>query len=120
MEHGATTTIRHDSELGWWELVHAEPDRRLRPHVLGYCGYEEETVAFTRRRAPATAQAVLIVGFGGPIEVSFPALGARISAGAFVSGLSDRYAVVDSLGSQRGVQVDLTALGAFMLLGLPM
>lgn len=101
-------------------MVLGEPDLRLRPHVRGYCGYEEETVAFSRRRELATAEAVLIVGFGPPIEVSFPRLGESVRAGAFVSGLSDSYALVDSFGSQRGVQVDLTPLGAFMLLGLPM
>ena len=41
-------------------------------------------------------------------------------ATAFVSGLSDCYAVVDSFGHQRGVEVDLTPLGAFMLVGIPM
>jgi AraC-like DNA-binding protein len=60
------------------------------------------------------------VGFGPPIEVSFPRLGERVRATAFVSGVSDCYALVDSFGSQRGVQVDLTPLGAFMLFGLPM
>jgi AraC-like DNA-binding protein len=112
--------IRHDSELGWWEMLRAEPDPRLRPHVLGYCGYAEETAAFSRRRELATANAVLVVGFDGPLEVSFPALGEDLRAAAFVSGVSDSYAVVDSFGSQRGVQVDLTPLGAFMLLGRPM
>jgi AraC-like DNA-binding protein len=60
------------------------------------------------------------VGFGAPIDVSFPRRGESVRATAFVSGLSDCYALVDSYGSQRGVQVDLTPLGAFMLLGLPM
>jgi AraC-like DNA-binding protein len=113
-------TIRHSSELGRWELVLAEPDPRLRPHVLSYCGYEEETVAFSRRREVATAQAVLILGFGAPIEVWFPRLGERMRAAAFVSGPSDSHALVDSFGSQRGVQIDLTPLGAYLLLGLPM
>jgi AraC-like DNA-binding protein len=100
-------------------MVLAEPDPRL-PHVSGYCGYDEETVAFSRRRELATAHAVLIVGFGRPIEVTFPDLGDSARVGAFVAGLSDSYALVDSFGSQRGVQIDLTPLGAFMLLGLPM
>ncbi|MGH3033445.1 MAG: helix-turn-helix domain-containing protein, partial [Gaiellaceae bacterium] len=110
--------IHHSSQLGQWEMVFAKPDLRLRPHVRSYWGYEEETVAFIRRRELATTQAVLIVGFGPPIEVSFPRLGESVRASAFVSGLSDSYALVDSFGSQRGVQVDLTPLGAFMLFGL--
>ena len=116
----ARKTIRHSSELGRWEMQLAEPDPRLRPHVLGYCGYAEETFAFSRRRELATPHAVLIVGFGAPIEVSFPRLGDSVRTTAFVAGPSDCYALVDSFGSQRGVQVDLTPLGAFMLFGLPM
>ena len=113
-------TIRHSSELGSWELLLTAPDPRLRPHVLTYCGYEEETVAFSRRRELATPQAVLILGFGAPIEVSIPRHGERMHAAAFVSGPSDSHALVDSFGSQRGIQVDLTPLGAYLLLGLPM
>ena len=113
-------TISHSSALGRWEMVRGEPAPVLRPHVRGYWGYEEETVAFSRRRVLAAAHAVLIVGFGPPIEVSFPRLGEGVRATALVSGLSDCYALVDSFGSQRGVQVDVTALGAFMLFGLPM
>ena len=113
-------TIRHSSALGRWEMVRGAPAPGLRPHVHSYWGYEEETVGFSRRRELATAHAVLIVGFGPPIEVSFPRLGQSVRATAFVSGLSDCYALVDSFGSQRGVQVDLTPLGAFVLFGLPM
>ena len=113
-------TIRHSSALGRWEMVRGAPVAGLRPHVRSYWGYEEETVGFSRRRELATAHAVLIVGFGPPIEVSFPRLGQSVRATAFVSGLSDCFALVDSFGSQRGVQVDLTPLGAVVLFGLPM
>ena len=113
-------TIHHSSELGRWEMVLGDPAPGLCPHVRSYWGYAEETVAFSRRRELATAHAVLIVGFGPPIEVSFPRLGNSVRATAFVLGLSDCYAVVDSFGSQRGGQIDLTPLGAFMLFGLPM
>ena len=44
----ATQAIRHSSELGRWEMVLADPDLRLRPHVRRYCGYDEETQAFSR------------------------------------------------------------------------
>jgi AraC-like DNA-binding protein len=113
-------TIRHASALGRWEMVLARPEPGLRAYVRSYCDYDEETVAFSRRRELATVQPVLIIGFGAPIEVSFPDLGERTRAAAFVAGVSDRYAVVDSFGSQRGVQIDLTPLGAFALLGVPM
>ena len=82
-------TIHHSSELGRWEMVLGDPAPGLCPHVRSYWGYAEETDAFSRRRELATAHAVLIVGFGPPIEVSFPRLGERVRATAFVSGLSD-------------------------------
>ena len=110
-------TIHHSSELGRWEMVLGDPAPGLCPHVRSYWGYAEETVAFSRRRELATAHAVLIVGFGPPIEVSFPRLGNSLRATAFVSGLSDCYAVVDSFGSQRGVQIDLIL---FIPLPLPL
>jgi hypothetical protein len=43
-------TISHESALGRWEMVLARPERDLRPYVRSYCGYDEETVAFSRRR----------------------------------------------------------------------
>jgi hypothetical protein len=113
-------TISHESALGRWEMVLARPERDLRPYVRSYCGYDEETVAFSRRRELATPNPVWIVGFGAPIEVSFPDLRETTQTSAFVSGASDHYALVDSFGSQRGVQIDLKPLGAFMLLRLPM
>lgn len=36
----------------------------LRPHVLGYCGYEEVTTTFTRRRELPSGEVILIIGFG--------------------------------------------------------
>lgn len=120
MDAPSGKVLRHSSEPGRWEMVFGRPHRRLRPHVRGYCGYDEETYAFSRRRELASGEVVLIVGFGPPIDVSFPELGVAERVTAFVSGLSDSYAFVDSFGSQTGVQIDLTPLGAHMLLGTPM
>src|SRR5687767_7241694 len=41
--------VRHSTERDRWELVFGGPDPRLRPYVIHYCGYEEETASFTRR-----------------------------------------------------------------------
>jgi AraC-like DNA-binding protein len=112
---------RHDSPLGRWEMARAKPDPRLRAHVTGYTGYIEHTTGFTRRRELPSGGATLIVSFGPAIDVAFPELGQpERRFGSFVSGLHDSYATTESSGSQHGVQVNLTPLGAFRLLGAPM
>jgi AraC-like DNA-binding protein len=114
--------FRHESEADRWEMVQAAPDPRLRGHVLSYCSYREETTSFTRRREIPSVRAVMIINLGEPIRV----LGSRRDAGwseqpeGFVAGLHDTFALTETGGSQAGVQVDLTPIGAHLLLGFPM
>lgn len=113
--------VRHDDGVDRWEMVHAQPQPRLRAYVIRYCGYDEQTTSFTRRIEAAGVEVPLIINLG-------PALGVRLSTeqrftdhdDGFVAGLHDGYAVVDSHGSQRGLEVGLTPVGARRLLGLPM
>lgn len=105
----------HESDLGWWEMVPGTPHRAVRPHVLGYTGYTERTATPLRRREVPTGRAGLIISFGPSIDV----LGVgRLTS--FAIGLDDRFAITEHAGEQHGIQVDLTPLGARMLLGLPM
>ena len=69
--------VRHESEIGRWEMVSQAATPRLRRHVLGYCGYEEETVGFTRRRELPSGEVILIVGFGPKLKTTYPEPGAR-------------------------------------------
>jgi AraC-like DNA-binding protein len=102
-------------------MAHGQPDPRLRAHVSGYTGYVEETTGFTCRREVPSGVATLIVSFGPAIDVGFPELGVREQRfDSFVAGLHDTYATTASSGSQHGMQVNLTPLGAFRLLGQPM
>lgn len=102
-------------------MVHGQPHPQLRPYVIRYCGYDEETTSFTRRLEAAGVEVPLIVNLGSP-------LGVRLSSEAdftdygdgFVAGLHPGYAVVDSHGRQRGLEVGLTPVGAQRLLGLSM
>ncbi|HEV2057914.1 MAG TPA: helix-turn-helix domain-containing protein [Solirubrobacteraceae bacterium] len=57
---------------------------------------------------------VLIVGWGPQIDVD------GVAHTSFVAGLYDCPVVVTDSGRQAGVQVNLTPLGARMLLGIPM
>ena len=114
--------VRHESEIGRWEMVSQAAAPRLRRHVLGYCSYEEETVGFTRRRELPSGEVILIVGFGPRLKTTYPDLAPdRVATHrSFVAGLHDTHCIVESPGTQAGIQVNLTPLGAHLLLGLPM
>ncbi len=87
--------------------------------VLGYCGYVEDGPAPVRRREPAGTRVPLILSFGNALTVedgTSPGGPTRVTS--FVAPFSDRWAVTEHDGRQHGVQVDLTPLGAFRLLGV--
>lgn len=113
---------RHSSEIGWWEMVSQPAAPRLGQHVLGYCGYEEQTVGFTRRRELPSGEVVVIIGFGPKIETTYPekAPGRVLTHRSFVAGLHDTYCFVETPGTQAGIQLNLTPLGARLLLDVPM
>jgi len=95
---------------------------RLRPHVLGYCGYEEETIGFNRRRELPSGEVIVIIGLGPRLETTYPELSpARVEEHrSFVAGIHETHCLVGSPGAQAGIQVNLTPLGAHLLLATPM
>lgn len=113
--------VRHDDGVDRWEMVYGQPHPRLRRYVLRYCGYDEHTTSFTRRLEAAGVEVPLIINLGPP-------LGIRLSTDAgftdhregFLGGLHGGYTVVDSCGSQRGLEISLTPVGAQRLLGVSM
>jgi AraC-like DNA-binding protein len=117
-----TTVVRRDFDTGWRELALGAPDPRLRAHVKGYWGYVERTSGPTVRVALPSPSVGLLVGFGPPVRIGYPRAGAgpKACVTSFVAGLHDTYAVVESVGWQQGVQVDLTPTGAHVLVGAPM
>jgi AraC-like DNA-binding protein len=117
----SSRVFRHESEADRWEMVHAAPDPRLRAHVLSYCSYDERTTTFVRRRELPSVRVVVIVNLGEPIRVSAPGdEDWSEHAVGFVAGLHDTYALTETRGSQAGMQIDLTPIGAHLLFGLPM
>ena len=115
-----TRIVRHVSEQDRWEMVHALPDPRLDGYVIRYCDYDERTGSFVRRRELPGDRVVAIVNLGAPIRVRAPDAGWATHATGFFAGLHDTYAITETSGAQRGVQVDLTPVGAHLLLRLPM
>ncbi|MEQ3549974.1 helix-turn-helix transcriptional regulator [Pseudonocardia nematodicida] len=97
------------------EYVPARPPAALRRHVLRYLGYTEHADRPLRRRQAPASGVALILGFH-PLGLSGPAL-PTTTASAFVGGLGDTWVLTEFTGPQAGVQVDLTPLGAYTLLG---
>ena len=111
--------VRHESEADRWEMVFGGPDPRLDGYVLSYCAYDERTGSFVRRRELPSDRVVAIVNLGEPIRVLADS-GWESQPEGFISGLWDTYALTETTGAQRGVQIDLSAVGAHLLLRLPM
>jgi len=111
--------VRHASELDRWEMAHGAPDPRLAGHVLSYCAYDERTGSFARRRELPSDRVVAIVNLGAPIRVQTHGQWSEQPDG-FLAGLHDTYALTETCGAQRGVQIDFSPVGAHLLFRLPM
>lgn len=94
----------------------------LRTYVRGYCGYFESARSLTSRVELPSGSVGLIVGLGPAVEVAYPGHrpGSTARVTSFVAGLHDSYAVATATGWQQGVQIELTPVGAHMLLGVSM
>ena len=95
-------------------ILERRPGPAVGAHVVRYCAYEERTDTPVRQREPMSTGVVLIFGIDSKIGVD----GERL--GTFVGGLGDRCQWIEHDGAMAGIQVDLTPLGARMLLGVPM
>ena len=57
----STPVVRHESELGWWEMVRSAPHPSLRPHVREYIGWFEHMAApLCRRELPTEEVPVMM------------------------------------------------------------
>jgi AraC-like DNA-binding protein len=111
--------IRHESEAGRFERVECTPHPRLGGVAHRYCGYVHAgNGQSVRRREVAQDQVTLILGFGPPLGVGGPGI-ETTEQHSFVTALDDSYAVIEH-DALHGIQVDLSPLGAHMLLGVAM
>jgi AraC-like DNA-binding protein len=114
--------LRHESELGTWEVVHRDPDRRLRGIVERYQGFVESgsPIPVPRQEVPWT-RVPLIVNFGARWRIGDGASGAVPQRhDSFVAGLSESSAYVVAEGAASCLQVDFTPIGAHLFFGTPM
>jgi AraC-like DNA-binding protein len=102
------------------QLIQQRPSERLRTHVAGaYSGYVEGTAAGDRIRRPPSGKVTVIFGLDAAMLHEKPDRPSVMSA-AFVAGLHDGFSITEALGPSQGVQVDLTPIGAYLVLGQSM
>ncbi|CNF88393.1 Putative AraC-family regulatory protein [Mycobacterium tuberculosis] len=105
---------------GWW-LARGRPHPALRPFLRSYDGYWETAAVPSRMRTLPTRTTVVIINLGPPLYLEVPDPGVRDREyGSFVAGMHDGHGMYLSPGGQRGIQLDVTPLGAYTLLGVPM
>ena len=112
-----TRLIRDEHELGRWTRAVRSPDPRLRGLLYrDLLGFEQESATFSSWLEPPRPAYTLIVDLEGSIS-----LGDEPLPPAWIGGLSDRYAVV-GFDARRYASIDLelTPLGAWAVLGLPL
>ena len=112
--------VRHESELGRWELVRRAPEQQLRAYVGDYQGYVESGTTPVLRQQVPTTRLPLIFNLGAPWSIGASPGEPRELCDSFAAGLFDRSTYVAAAGPASCVQVDVTPVGAHMLLGLPM
>lgn len=105
-------------ELG----VHHHPiNPSLRPFVYRIGGFEDRGDPIVHRELPLVGTP-LILTFGAPYQLSTAANPDLpiVSRPAFVAGLHHRYTTSRATGPNWSIQVDLTPVGAYRILGLPL
>lgn len=116
-----TQVFRHSSDAARWEMVMRPPDLRLRRHVSAYVGYDEWSRAPLLRLEVPKTTAILILNIGAPIRIIGPGGAPTVQTHrSFVAGMYDSWVITETPRAQRGIEVKLTPLGAYRLLGRPM
>ncbi len=103
-------------------MLRAAPGELLGRQVSGYTAYDERTGGPLVRRELATGEAVLILNLGPAIRVGCAdGSDLRIPQGeAFVAGASLATSLVETAGSQAGIQIDLPVRTLAALIDVPL
>jgi AraC-like DNA-binding protein len=102
-------------------MLTGQPAPHLRTYVSSYQGYDEFVPAGRRMQVPHP-DVVFIIGLGNPIRVVDPRQRADWTTDrtVFVAGVHDSYVFTESPLPTRGIQVNLTAIGAYLFFGVAM
>jgi len=115
-------TVRFQLGASCLEMATRSPAKHLRPYVRDFCGYMEQAAGVLRRREFPGPQVVVIFEFGPPIRIYEYGTERESSRypGGFVAGLCDASTLTEHDGFQRGLQLNLTPIGARLFFGVPM
>jgi AraC-like DNA-binding protein len=107
---------------GGLALVRHAASSRLHGVAHDYWGYAEQTAGPRRRRELPSADIIVIVNLGAPLQVAQPSSAPSVipTGGGFVAGLHETYTLTETAGSQAGVELRLSPLGAYRLLSQSM
>jgi AraC-like DNA-binding protein len=105
---------------GAWEMIRSPVAPGLEGLVRDYVGFREESAARLERRETPSELVTLIVNFGAPLDVAAVGQAGDRLDGSFLARICGTPAVVGFAGVSAGVQIDMSPLGAHMLLDLPM
>jgi len=114
-------SIARQCEADVWDMWTTAPHPALRPYITLYCGYDERVAAGRRMQVPHP-DVVLVIGLGPRLRVVDPRrpADATIERLAFAAGVHDAYVFTESTVPTRGLQANLTPIGAHLLFGVPM
>ena len=114
-------SIAQHREAGLWDMWTATPHDALRPYITLYCGYKELVAAGRRMEVPHP-NVVLVIGLGPTLRVVDPRRPAdsTIELLAFTAGIHDAPVFTESSQPTRGLQINLTPIGAHLLFRVPM
>jgi AraC-like DNA-binding protein len=124
-----TETATHIDEVmaagapdGGLALVRHVASPQLRGVAHDYWGYAERTSGPLRRRELPSAGVIFIVNLGAPLLVAQPWSAPQVipTGSGFIAGLHETYSLTETAGSQAGVELRLSPLGAYRLLGQSM
>lgn len=104
---------RYGDTVAGLEIAQVQPTGPLRDHVRRVAGYREVAAPLRRREVPL-AGAVIVFSLGPDMWIDGG------WTGSFAAGLYDRPVLTGHSGSQEGLQLDVSALGARALLDLPL
>ena len=107
--------------MGVWDSVRYRPPAALRPFVGWYSGYRQAGLAPGRHRGLPSPYLTLIVTLDEPLAVAAHPDPRQPASrhDVLVGGLHTAPALITHDGSQSGIQLGITPLGARALLGIP-
>jgi AraC-like DNA-binding protein len=111
-----TTVVEQDIDLGRWTTATRAAHPSVEPLLArGHVGFRQDRAEFAQWLEPPQPALTLIVSLDGSLRAD----GAVLPA-AWIAGLSAAPSLVEHGGAYEAIDLKLTPLGAYRLLGIPL